>query len=274
MFAAAQLHELFNATLLGIVEGLTEFLPVSSTGHLILVADLLGFKGPTGKVFEIVIQLGAILAVCWLYREKFLSVLVGLPTRREDRLFTWRLIVGFLPAAVIGVLAYGFIKRVLFSPYVVSVSLIVGGILIFVIERHLPKLQFRESDDFPPSLAFKIGLCQCLAMIPGVSRSGATILGAMLLGTSRQAAAEFSFFLAVPTMLGATVYDLYKNWHEINQGGATLIAVGFVVAFLSALPVVKGLIGFISRHGFLPFAWYRIAVGSLMLVLLLAGFGS
>ncbi len=270
---STHLYDLFMAVLLGIVEGVTEFLPVSSTGHLILVEDLLGFQGPPGKVFEIVIQLGAILAVVWLYRSKFIDVLVGLPNQRWAQLFTWRIILAFLPAAVIGAFAYKFIKQVLFSPWVVSVSLIVGGLLILLIERTLPKLRYAETEDFTSGLAVKIGFCQVLAMIPGVSRSGATILGAMVFGASRKAAAEFSFYLAVPTMLGATVFDLYKNWHELNQSSATVIAVGFVAAFLSALPVVKGLIAFLSRHGFVPFAYYRIVIGGLMLTLLAAGFG-
>jgi undecaprenyl-diphosphatase len=259
-----------DTILLGLVEGITEFLPVSSTGHLILVDDLLGFSGPPGKVFEIVIQLGAILAVCVLYIRKLLAVLVGLPTDPLARRFTLNLLWAFLPAAVVGLLAHSFIKSVLFSPWVVSVSLILGGIAILVIERVRPPPVYRDVDDLPPGVAFKIGLAQVVSMIPGVSRAGATIMGAMLCKVDRPAAAEFSFFLAIPTMFAATAYDLYKNRAVLSLDDVQVIAVGFVVAFVSALVVVRWLIGFISRHGFGPFAWYRIVVGALMLGLLIA----
>jgi len=261
---------LFDTILLGLVEGLTEFLPVSSTGHLILADDLLGFKGPPGQVFEIVIQLGAILAVCVLYFRKLLRVLVGAPTDPAARRFILNLLWAFLPAAVIGVLAHDFIKTVLFSPWVVSVSLIVGGIVILVIERVRPAPVYDDVDKLPPHIAFKIGCAQVAAMIPGVSRAGATIMGAMMFRVDRAAATEFSFFLAIPTMFGATVYDLYKNRGALNADDLTVIAIGSVVAFLSALVVVRTLIGFISRHGFTPFAWYRLLVGALMLGLLIA----
>jgi undecaprenyl-diphosphatase len=261
---------LFDTILLGLVEGLTEFLPVSSTGHLILVDDLLGFKGPPGQVFEIVIQLGAILAVCVLYFRKLLAVLLGAPRDPVARRFILNLLWAFLPAAVIGALAHDFIKSVLFSPWVVSVSLIVGGIAILVIERVRPQPIYDDVDTLPPWVAFKIGCAQVLAMIPGVSRAGATIMGALLLRVERRTATEFSFFLAIPTMFGATVYDLYKNRGELSADDLTVIAIGSVVAFLSALVVVRVLIGFISRHGFTPFAWYRLLVGALMLGLLIA----
>lgn len=260
----------FDAVLLGLVEGLTEFLPVSSTGHLILMDDLLGFSGPAGQVFEIVIQLGAILAICVLYFRKLLDVLFGVPTDPAARRFVLNLLLAFLPAAVVGVLAHGFIKAVLFSPWVVSVSLILGGIAILVIERLRPAPVYHDADDLPPRLAFKIGCAQVISMIPGVSRAGATIMGAMLLKVDRRAATEFSFFLAIPTMFGATVYDLYKNRGTLNFDDAQVIAVGFITAFLAALLVVRALIGFVSRHGFAPFAWYRILVGALMLGLLIA----
>jgi undecaprenyl-diphosphatase len=260
----------FDAVLLGLVEGLTEFLPVSSTGHLILMDDLLGFSGPAGQVFEIVIQLGAILAICVLYFRKLLAVLLGLPVDPAARRFVLNLLWAFLPAAVVGVLAHGFIKAVLFSPWVVSVSLILGGIAILVIERLRPPPTYHKADDLPPGTAFKIGCAQVISMIPGVSRAGATIMGAMLLKVDRKAATEFSFFLAIPTMFGATVYDLYKNRGTLNIDDAQIIAVGFVTAFLAALLVVRSLIGFVSRHGFAPFAWYRILVGALMLGLLIA----
>jgi len=268
MSVILDLHSTLDAVVLGIVEGVTEFLPVSSTGHLLLMDELLDFQGPAGKVFEIVIQFGAILAICWLYRAKFIGVAANLHRDVEARRFAVNILIAFLPAAVVGVLLHGFIKSVLFSPWVVAVALIVGGILILVIERHLPRPRVTEVESYSTGLAFKIGCCQIAAMIPGVSRSGATILGALLLGSGRAAATEFSFFLAVPTMLGATVYDLYKNWSSLHTDGALIIAVGFVVAFLSALPVVRSLVGFISRHGLIPFAWYRIALGLVALVFL------
>ncbi|MCW5750948.1 MAG: undecaprenyl-diphosphate phosphatase [Alphaproteobacteria bacterium] len=257
------------AILLGIVEGLTEFIPVSSTGHLILLIDLLQFQGPPGKVFEIAIQFGAILAVCWLYRARFWSVLTGMTHEAASRRFVVNILLGFLPAAVIGVLAHGFIKSVLFSPWVVASTLVVGGFAILWIERHLPAVKVETVEQITPLLALKIGFCQTVAMIPGVSRSGATIMGALLLGTGRKAATEFSFFLAVPTMLGATVYDLWKNRAALDLEGSGLIAAGFIAAFFAAMLVVRGAIAFISRHGFAPFAWYRIVIGGIMLAILM-----
>lgn len=257
-----------TAALLGVVEGLTEFIPVSSTGHLILLIDLLGFQGPPGKVFEIVIQLGAILAVCWVYRAKLFGVALGALSDPDDFRFARNIVLAFLPAAVIGVLAHGFIKSVLFSPWVVSAMLVLGGIAIIVIERRLGQTPHHAIEKFTPALAIGIGLCQAVAMIPGVSRAGATIMGAMLLGVDRRTATEFSFFLAIPTMLGATVYDLYKNRGVLTADNVEIIAVGFIAAFLAAMLVVRMVIGFVSRRGFIPFAWYRIAIGTLMLVLL------
>jgi undecaprenyl-diphosphatase len=261
---------LLMAAFMGLIEGLTEFLPVSSTGHLILVEDLLGFEGPPGKVFDIVIQLGAILAVCVAYFGRLWRVLIGLPGDPGARRFAVAVILAFLPSAVIGALAHGFIKSVLFSPWVVSASLIVGGLAILAIEAKPRVATVREVEDFSPWLALKIGFCQVLAMIPGVSRSGTTILGALLLGVERRAAAEFSFFLAIPTMLGAATYDLYKNRNDLTFDGATVIAIGFVVAFLSALVVIRHFVDFVSRRGFSPFGWYRIAVGTLMLMVLMS----
>jgi undecaprenyl-diphosphatase len=261
---------LWETVLLGVIEGLTEFLPVSSTGHLILAIDLLGFEGPAGKVFEIVIQLGAILAVCVVYFARLAGAIVRLPTDPEARSFALSIILAFLPAAVIGALAYKFIKAVLFSPWVVSVSLILGGIVLIVLDRWMPRGQYHRGEEIPPLKALGIGFCQVVSMIPGVSRAGATIVGAMFLGADRKAAAEFSFFLAVPTMLGAATYDLYKNWSTLDKGGELVIAVGFVTAFLSALFVVRTMIGFITRHGFAPFGWYRIAIGLVMLGILAA----
>lgn len=257
-----------QAALLGVVEGLTEFLPVSSTGHLILLIDLLGFQGPPGKVFEIAIQLGAILAVLVVYWPRFWGTLVGLGRDQRANRFTVNVLLGFLPALVIGFFAYGFIKGVLFSPWVVSVALVLGGVAILWIERIVGLGTVKTVDDFSFGLSLRIGLLQCLAMIPGVSRSGASIIGARVLGVQRAAAAEFSFFLAVPTMVAATTYDLYKNWSALDWDGLGLIAVGLIVSFICAALVVRMAIAFITRYGFAPFAWYRIAIGSGMLVLL------
>ncbi|MCC6719154.1 MAG: undecaprenyl-diphosphate phosphatase [Acetobacteraceae bacterium] len=257
-----------QVVLLGVLEGLTEFIPVSSTGHLILMEAVIGFQGPPGRVFDIAIQLGAILAVVVLYFRRLLDVLLGLRHDPAARHFTLAVLLAFLPAAAIGAAAHGFIKAVLFSPWVVAVSLVVGGIAILLIERARPQPRIHAIEQLPLGRALAIGFIQCLAMIPGVSRSGATIMGALLLGVDRRTSAEFSFFLAIPTMFGATVYDLYKNRAGLNLDGGLLIAVGFIAAFLVALLVVRALIGFITRHGFAPFAWYRIALGLLALVLL------
>ncbi|MCW0233413.1 MAG: undecaprenyl-diphosphate phosphatase [Ferrovibrio sp.] len=262
------LIDYLQAAFLGVVEGLTEFIPVSSTGHLILLVDLLGFEGPPGKVFEIAIQLGAILAICIVYWPRLWGTISGLGRNDTANRFTVNVLLGFLPALVIGFFAHGFIKGVLFNPWVVSVALIVGGIAILAIERFVGQGEVRSVDDFKFRLSLKIGLLQCLAMIPGVSRSGATIMGARLLGVQRAAAAEYSFFLAVPTMVAATAYDLFKNRDGLTLDGAGLIAVGFLVAFLCAMLVVRTVIGFINRYGFTPFAWYRIVIGTAMLVLL------
>lgn len=260
-----------QAILLGIVEGLTEFLPVSSTAHLIMLVDLLGFAGPPGKVFEVVIQLGAILAVCVVFWRKLWDTAAGLP--RGDRTawhFALTLLVAVLPALVIGALAHGFIKRVLFSPWVVCATLIAGGVAILVIERTAPKPKVADVDALSYRTALAIGLCQCVAMIPGVSRSGAIIMGGLLLGVERRTATQFAFFLAIPTMVAATAYDLYKNWAALDGAGLEIIAIGFGTAFLASLVVAKALIGFVGRHGFAPFAWYRIAIGLAMLAVLLA----
>ena len=261
---------IWKALLIGVVEGLTEFLPVSSTGHIILAEEVLHFQGPPGKVFEIVIQLGAILAVCLLYRAKIWTTVEGV-LRRDKRAirFATAIAVAFLPAAIVGVAAHKYIKSVLFSPWVVAIALIVGGIAILLIERFAQRPRIKTLDDVDLKTALYIGLCQCLAMIPGVSRAGATIMGARAFRVDRATAAEFSFFLAMPTMLGATVYDLYKNWSSLSWEHGGIIALGFVAAFLSAMLVVRAFVRFISRHGFTVFAWYRIAVGALALTLLL-----
>jgi undecaprenyl-diphosphatase len=263
------LERLFGALLLGVVEGLTEFLPVSSTGHLILVVDLIGFQGPPGQVFEVVIQLGAIGAVCWEYFGRFARAAAGVLHDDDQFRFVRNLLLAFVPTVVIGALAYGYIKAYLFDPWVVVVSLILGGIAILVIERHLPVPRHHAVEQMPARVAFGVGLCQVVSMIPGVSRAGATIMGGLLLNLDRRTATEFSFFLAVPTMLAASVLDLYKNWAQMNAENLLVIAIGFVVAFVSALIVVRWLIGFVSRHGFGVFAWYRIAVGLVMAGILL-----
>lgn len=262
------LIDYLQAAFLGVVEGLTEFIPVSSTGHLILLVDLLGFEGPPGKVFEIAIQLGAILAVCVVYWQRLFDTLIGLGRDETANRFTVNVLLGVVPALVIGFFAHGFIKGVLFNPWVVSVALVAGGIAILLIERFTGRGEVRGVDDFTFGLSLKIGLLQCLAMIPGVSRSGATIMGARLLGVQRAAAAEYSFFLAVPTMVAATSYDLYKNWSGLTLDGLGLIAVGLIVSFICAALVVRGVIAFINRYGFVPFAIYRIAIGLVMLAVL------
>ncbi|HJQ57782.1 MAG TPA: undecaprenyl-diphosphate phosphatase [Vineibacter sp.] len=259
-----------KALLLGVLEGLTEFIPVSSTGHIILMEEVLGFEGPKGRVFEIIIQLGAILAVCWLYREKIWQTAVGLFREPVATRFAINVVVAFLPAAVIGVFAHRLIKTVLFNPWVVAVALVVGGLAILLIERIAPRPAIKTVDELTWKTALGIGFCQTLAMIPGVSRSGATIMGARMFGVDRATSAEFSFFLAMPTMLGATVYDTFKNWSTLGSdtGGMALIAIGFVAAFVVAALVVSRLVAFVSRYGFAPFAWYRIALGGIALALL------
>jgi len=258
-----------TAALLGLIEGLTEFLPVSSTGHLILVSDLLGFKGPPGHMFEIAIQLGAILAICWLYRTRLLATAFGAFRRGPEQRFAIHILCGFLPAMVLGLLFHDFITATLFSPYVVSTTLILGGLAILLIEKKKPLPVTHSLDALTWQTSLKIGVCQALAMIPGVSRSGATIMGALMLKLERKTATEFSFFLAIPTMLAATAYSLYKNRDALSSAeNLSLVATGFTVAFIVALIVVRAAVAFISRHGFIPFAYYRIALGSVMFVLL------
>jgi undecaprenyl-diphosphatase len=266
-------NDVITAIILGIVEGVTEFLPVSSTGHLILASALLGYNSDYWALFNIVIQLGAILAIVVLYWRTFWAVLQGLlrfdPTSVR---FVRNLLVAFLPAAVIGLVLHKQIEKLLGSPLTVAIALIVGGIAIIGIERTVKEGHVKGVADIPLPKVLGIGFIQCLAMIPGVSRSGATILGALSLGVERRTAAEFSFFLAIPTMLGATVLELVTKRHELmaaNSVGFGLIAIGFVVAFVVALLVVKWFVGLVGRTGFSPFGWYRIAVGALALVFLL-----
>jgi undecaprenyl-diphosphatase len=252
----------WQAVFLGLVEGLTEFLPVSSTGHLILAGHFLGVETP-GKAFEILIQLGAILAILTVYAAKLMRILADLPHDRRTQLFALSVVIAFLPAAVIGVLLHRHIKALLEYPLLVCLTLIGGGIVLLAVDRMRLRPRIHDAMDITPMTALKIGACQCLAMIPGVSRSGATIVGAMLFGTSKVAAAEFSFFLAMPTMAGAFSYDLYKNWSLIDAAAAQSILIGFVVAFVTGALVVRYLLDFVSRRGFAPFGWYRIALGGL-----------
>ena len=258
---------LIDAMALGLVEGITEFVPVSSTGHLILAGSLLNFQGPPGHFFEVVIQLGAILAVCWLYRNKLWKTIFGIMGSLESRRFAFILIVGFFPAAISGVLFHSIIKSVLFSTVTVSISLIIGGFIIIVVERLPLTVHVKSLETLGPGRALLIGMYQSLALIPGVSRSGATILGGLLSGVDRRTATEFSFLLAIPTILGATVWDTYKNIDSINAASFSLISVGFIFSFLSALIVIRYLTNLIVKHGLTPFAWYRIAIGLITLYL-------
>ncbi|NNE53378.1 MAG: undecaprenyl-diphosphate phosphatase [Sulfitobacter sp.] len=259
------------AAFLGLLEGLTEFIPVSSTGHLLLAGHFLGFES-AGKTFEVVIQLGAVLAILSIYAQRLWSVATAAPNDAAARRFIWSVLIAFLPAMVIGVLAHGFIKTVLFeTPMLIAVMLILGGLILLVVDRVAPAPQFDDAMRFPPGMALKIGFFQCLAMIPGTSRSGATIVGALMLGASKRAAAEFSFFLSMPTMAGAFAYDLFKNRALLDSEALTDIAVGFSLAFVSAVLVVKWLLGYVSRHGYALFGWWRIAVGGLAMAFLFAG---
>jgi undecaprenyl-diphosphatase len=250
--------------LLGIVEGLTEFLPVSSTGHLIIAGDLLGAGDLTGDTFAIFIQLGAVLAVVWHYRERLWQVAKG-AGEQGGREFILPLFVAFLPAAVVGLLVHDFIKAVLFSPLVVAGALVVGGILILVIERVHPADRITDAARMPVRTAFGIGLAQLLALIPGTSRSATTILGGYLLGCSRQAATEFSFYLAIPVLGAATLYDLYKSWSFLALHDGIVLGVGTLVAFTTALVVIRAFLKYVSGHDFRIFAWYRIGFGALLL---------
>ncbi|HEX8233948.1 MAG TPA: undecaprenyl-diphosphate phosphatase [Caulobacteraceae bacterium] len=251
------------AVILGLVEGITEFIPVSSTGHLILTKEALGLQGPAWDTFIVMIQLGAILGVVALYFGRLWKVLVTLPSDPGSRRFALSVLVAFLPAVVLGLLLHDFIKRVLFeSPLLICVSLIVGGVALLAIERWRPKPRYEDAMSLPLITALGVGLFQVLSMIPGVSRSGATISGALLLGADRRAAAEFSFFLAIPTMLGAFALDAWESRDQLTGDVASLIAIGFVVSFISGVVVVKWMIDFVTRHGFTPFAWWRIVVGA------------
>ena len=262
---------LLIAIILGIVEGVTEFLPVSSTGHLILATELLGFNADQWKAFNVIIQLGAILAIVVLYWRTFWAVIEGLFRANAVSLrFIRNILIGFLPSAILGFILIKHIEALLGDPKVVAVAFILGGIAILAIERIVKQTPVVGVAEMPIGTAVGVGIAQCLAMIPGVSRSGATIMGALSLGVERRTAAEFSFFLAIPTMLGATTLEFVKNRQEIMAGaggvGFGAVAVGFVVSFVVALVVVRAFVHYISRHGFAPFAWYRIVAGGVALV--------
>lgn len=260
------------AAFLGLLEGLTEFIPVSSTGHILLAGHFLGFDS-AGKTFEVVIQLGAVLAILTLYSARLIAVFSAAPSDPQARRFIWSVLLAFLPAVVIGVMAHGFIKEVLFeTPVLIAVMLILGGIVLVFVDRFAPEPVHDDAMKFPIPMAIKIGFIQCLAMIPGVSRSGATIVGALMLGANKRAAAEFSFFLSMPTMAGAFAYDLYKNRDVLDTSALGEIAIGFVMAFICAVFVVKWVLDYVSRHGYALFGWWRIGVGSIALVFLISGF--
>ncbi len=257
---------LLHALILGIIEGLTEFLPVSSTGHLIIAGQLLNFNDEKGKVFEIAIQFAAILAVVWEYRARLGHVVVSLRTERASQRLAMNLMVAFMPAAVLGLLFIKQIKYYLFNPIVVASALIIGGVLILWAERRQHVVRAESVDDMTWRDALKVGFAQALAMIPGTSRSGSTIIGGLFFGLSRKTATEFSFLLAIPTMFAATFYDVFKNRALFSVDDISLFAVGSVASFISALLAVRGLLRFISRHDFTVFAWYRIAFGLLVLL--------
>ena len=257
---------LVKAAIMGVVEGLTEFLPISSTGHLILAGSLLGFDDDKAKVFDIAIQTGAIFAVVLVYWHKIHSTVVALPRQPKARRFALNVLIAFLPAVVLGLLFGKAIKAHLFTPVVVASTFIIGGFIILWAERRPPgSVRIEHVDDMTPWDALKVGLVQCLAMIPGTSRSGSTIIGGMLLGLSRQAATDFSFFLAIPTLIGAAVYSLYKERALLSMADIPLFAVGLVFSFISAWLCVRWLLMYISTHDFIPFAWYRIAFGIVVL---------
>ncbi len=250
------------AIFLGFVEGLTEFIPVSSTGHLVLLIEGLNFPTPPGRVFEVFIQIGAIMAVMVLYRAKIFHTVRGLGHDPVAQRFARNIVIGTIPALVFGALFHSFIKNTLYDPMVIVTTLIIGGVIILLLEKTFKNPAVETVDDISPRQALLIGLCQSVALIPGVSRSGATIMGSLALGLSRTAAAEFSFFLAMPVMFCAVAYDIYKNWDALmTYPHMVLMFAGLAASFLTALVVVKAVVGFISRHGFAPFAWYRIALG-------------
>jgi undecaprenyl-diphosphatase len=261
------MYDLVKAMILGIVEGLTEFIPVSSTGHLLLMEQFFGFDDDAfGKSFAVLIQLGAILALLTIYFSRLWSIAMAAPNDPAARRFIIGVLIAFMPAAVIGALLGGFIKAVLFNVWIVCIALIVGGFVLLWIDRLNLEPRHHEATRFPLPMYLGIGFAQCLAMIPGVSRSGATIVAAMLFGADRRAAAEFSFYLAMPTMVGAFAYEVYKSRHDMSSTNMLIVAVGFVTSFIAGWIVVKMFLDYVSRHGFSLFAWWRIIVGALGLI--------
>ena len=257
---------IIGAALLGILEGLTEFIPVSSTGHILLAGHFMGFRS-TGKAFEVLIQLGAILAILSVYFSRLWDMLVKLPSDRSTQIFVAGILIAFLPAAVVGATAHGFIKSVLFeTPVLICIMLILGGFVLLWVDRREVAPKYTDAAHFPLSVYLRIGLFQCLAIIPGVSRSGSTIVGALLLGADKRSAAEFSFFLAMPTMVGAFAYDLFKNRDVLSASDLPIIATGFVCAFIAAVLVVRRLLDFVSRRGYALFGWWRLIVGTAGLI--------
>jgi undecaprenyl-diphosphatase len=261
---------LIDALVLGLLEGLTEFIPVSSTGHILLAGHFLGFQS-TGKAFEILIQLGAILAILSIYFGRLWRIAIAMFSDPAARRFVIGVLIAFLPAAVIGAAAHGFIKDVLFNAWVVCFTLIVGGAILLWVDQ----LDLKPTEDdamrFPLLMYLWIGIAQCAAMIPGVSRSGASIVAAMLLGADKRSAAEFSFFLAIPTMVGAFAYDFYKSHGDMTMNNLGIVAIGFVVSFVTAMIVVKTFLTYVQRHGFVLFAWWRVIVGTAGLIALALG---
>jgi undecaprenyl-diphosphatase len=263
---------LIKAAIMGVVEGLTEFLPISSTGHLILAGSLLGFTGEKSKVFEIAIQTGAIVAVIIVYWQKLRSTLLALPTERQAQRFALNVGIAFVPAVILGLLLGKAIKDALFTPQVVATTFIIGGFIILWAERRpASSVRIDNVDDMSPLDALKVGLVQCLAMVPGTSRSGATIIGGMLLGLSRKAATDFSFYLAIPTLIGAGAYSMLKERALLSTADIPLFGVGLLFSFLSAWVCVRWLLRYIATHNFVPFAWYRIVFGVVVLVTSYAG---
>jgi undecaprenyl-diphosphatase len=259
--------DLFKAVMLGLLEGLTEFIPVSSTGHLLLLEHFFGFDDEAfGKTFVVLIQLGAILAILTVYFQRLWRIVMALPTEPWARRFVVGVLIAFLPAALIGAAAHGIIKGVLFNPWIVCTMLIVGGMILLWVDRLELAPRHHDATKFPLPMYLGIGVAQCLAMIPGVSRSGATIVSALLFGADKRAAAEFSFFLAMPTMAGAFAYDLLKSWNQMTASNTALVAVGFITSFVAGWFVVRSLLDYVSRHGFALFAWWRIIVGAIGLI--------
>jgi undecaprenyl-diphosphatase len=257
---------LLKGAILGLVEGATEFIPVSSTGHLIVASDWLGLVDERAKTFDVFIQLGAILAIVWLYRGRLWHTVIAARHDMASRRFLGNLFIAFLPAGIVGFLAHSWIKARLFNPTVVAVALVVGGVLILVIEWLAAPPKVNDVGAVSPRIALGIGVAQVLSLVPGISRSGATIMGGYSLGLSRTAATEFSFFLAIPVMFAATLYDLVTSWSMLAPSDVPLFAIGFIVSFGSALVVVRIFLAYVSRHSFSAFAWYRIAFGATLLL--------